>query len=249
MKDPASCFGFLTTAPTSGSLEFDTLTLQARQIQAIDRGKLLMRSSGMAYSFPATFYQQVNSVRLANTASSQEVVLTGFRAGSCKGIQVWVVDSSEDQTIVPATGGGPFVAPYKANPFNYVLPSDLQLSYAGNVIHNYPGASSSQLLDTLFTDVPARFQNSVLYKTPATGTATAWASQAKTTSWIHFPMSQRFEQLSAEYTSVSGLSISNGVMNLSLRTPSAKDTYTLYYVPYYESVLYFHDDGNMDYVF
>jgi hypothetical protein len=249
MKDPASCFGYLTTAPAAGSLEFDTLNLQARQIQAIDRGKLLMRTSEMGYSFPATFFQQVNSVKLANSAVSQEVVLTGFRAGSCKGIHVWVLDTSETQTIVPASGGGPFVAPYSANPFNYVLPSDLQLSYAGNVIHNYTGSSSSQLLDTLFTDVPSRFQNSVLYKTPASGTATAWASQAKTTSWVHFPLSQRFEQLSAEYTSVSGLSISNGVMNLSLKTPAAKDTYQLYYVPYYENVLFFHDSGNMDYVF
>jgi hypothetical protein len=247
MKDPASCFGYLTTAPAAGSLEFDTLNLQARQIQAIDRGKLLMRSSGMAYSFPATFYQQVNSVRLANTAASQEVVLTGFRAGSCKGIHVWVLDTSETQTIVPASGGGPFEAPYSANPFNYVLPSDLQLSYAGNVIHNYTGASSSQLLDTLFTDVPARFQNSVLYIDDSG--SPVWKSQAKTTSWVHFPLSQRFEQLSAEYTSVSGLSISNGVMNLTLKTPAAKDTYQLYYVPYYENVLYFHDDGNMDYVF
>ncbi len=251
MKDPASCFGYLTTAPSAGSLEFDTLNLQARQIQAIDRGKLLMRSSGMAYSFPATFFQQVNSVRLANTAASQEVVLTGFRAGSCKGIHVWVLDTAEGQTTKVAGQVGDFVAPYSANPFNYVLPSDLQLSYAGNVIHNYTGSSSSQLLDTLFTDVPSRFQNSVLFKEPAgtVGPYTAWGSQAKTTSWIHFPLSQRFEQLSAEYTSVSGLSISNGVMNLTLKTPAAKDTYQLYYVPYYENVLYFHDDGNMDYVF
>jgi len=247
MKDPASCFGYLTTAPAAGSLEFDTLNLQARQIQAIDRGKLLMRSSGMAYSFPATFFQQVNSVRLASTAASQEVVLTGFRAGSCKGIHVWVVDTSETQTIIPAGGSTAFEAPYSANPFNYVLPSDLQLSYAGNVIHNYTGASSSQLLDTLFTDVPSRFQNSVLYIDDSG--SPVWKSQAKTTSWVHFPLSQRFEQLSAEYTSVSGLSISNGVMNLTLKTPAAKDTYQLYYVPYYENVLYFHDDGNMDYVF
>ena len=252
MKDPASCFGVGTgiTPPSGGSIIFSDLTLQARQIQAIDRGMLMRRSREVAYSFPCTFWQQANSVALASTADPQEVVLTGFRAGSCKGIHCWIVDTSQTQTIVPSGGATAYVASYRANPFNYVLPSDLQLSYAGNVIHKYPGASSSQLMDTLFTDVPSRFQNSVLYWVPASGGDPAyWDSQAKTTNWIHFPLSQRFEQLSAEYTSVSGLSISNGVMNLSLKTPQAKSTYLLYYVPYYENVLYFHDEGNMDYVF
>jgi hypothetical protein len=251
MKDPASCFGVGTgiTAPAGGSIIFTDLTLQCRQIQAIDRGMLMRRSRDVAYSFPATFFQQVNSVKVQKSSSSQELVLTGFRAGSCKGLHVWVVDEAQNQTVTSLADGTAYVAPYKANPFNYVLPSDLQLSYAGNVIHNYPGASSSQLMDTLFTDVPARFQNSVLFWKP-TGPATgSWDSQAKTTSWVHFPLSQRFEQLSAEYTSVSGLSISNGVMNLTLKTPEEKDSYLLYYVPYYENVLYFHDEGNMDYVF
>ncbi len=248
MKDPASVFTSATGATLApASVLFADLSLQCRQIQAIDRGMLMRRSREVAYSFPATFYQQANSVALASSATSQEVVLTGFRAGSCKGLHVWVLDTDATQTIVPATGGGPFEAPYKANPFNYVLPSDLLLSYAGNVIHNYPGASSSQLMDTLFTDVPSRFENSVLYIDDTA--APVWKSQAKATSWVHFPLSQRFEQLSAEYTSVSGLSISNGVMNLTLRTPQAKSTYVLYYVPYYENVLYFHDEGNMDYVF
>ena len=249
MKDPASVFGVGTgaTAPAPGSVLFTDLTLQCRQIQAIDRGMLMRRSRDVAYSFPATFWQQANSVALSASTAPQEVVLTGFRAGSCKGVHCWIVDTDQAQTVVPPIGGGPFVASYKANPFNYVLPSDLQLSYAGNVIHNYPGASASQLMDTLYADVPARFQNSVLYWDPASGGS--WKSYAKTTSWIHFPLSQRFEQLSAEYTSVSGLSISNGVMNLTLTVPQAKSTYVLYYVPYYENVLYFHDEGNMDYVF
>jgi hypothetical protein len=201
--------------------------LQVRQFAPIDRGQLMKMGDG-AYIYPTVFFQQANSVALANTSASQEIVLTGFRSGSCKGVICWLVDTSDS-----------------VNPNNWILPRDVVLSYAGNVIHNMRGVSS-QALQIYYDDIPSYLTNSIL--TPAAAGSIGFTSAQKTNSWVHLPFSQRFEQLSAEYTSVAGLSIANGVMNLSLRTPSALSTYRLYYVPYYECAMVL-DGGNCEYMF
>ena len=208
---------------------FDEAFLQVRQVNALDRGMLMNISPNVTYAFPTTFFQQANSVNLSSSTDDQEIVLTGFRAGSCKGIHVWMVDTADT-----------------VNTNGFILPRDMELSYAGNVIHRYKGISS-QILDTLYTDVPSYFNNSLL--TAGAGPDPAnWSSVDTITSWVHFPLQQRFEQLSAEFTSVSGLSIANGVMNLRLKTPQAKTTYRLYFVPYYDVALMF-NNGNCEYVF
>jgi len=216
-----------TTNPTYPS-GFDEAYLQIRQINPIDRGMLMNISPNVSYAFPTTFFQQENSVNLANTALDQEIVLTGFRSGSCKGIHVWLVDTADD-----------------ANVNGFVLPRDLELSYAGNVIHKYRGVSS-QILDTLYTDVPSYFNNTII--SADASPATTWSATDTISSWVHFPLQQRFEQLSAQFTSVTGLGVANGVMNLRLKTPSAKSTWRLYYVPYYDVALML-NNGNCEYVF
>lgn len=204
---------------------FKEAYLQVRQINAIDRGELWKISPSVSYGFPTTFFQQVNSVGLANTASDQEIVLTGFRSGSCKGIHCWMVDETDT-----------------SNPFRFILPRDMVLSYAGNVIHNYKGVSSS-LLDTLFVDCPSYFNNVVI-----TDAGSTWTVAPEVSYWTHFPLSQRFEQLSAEYTETTGLGVANGLMNLRLKTPDARSSYKLYYVPYYSTALLF-NNGTCEYVF
>jgi hypothetical protein len=207
---------------------FDEAYLQVRQVNPIDRGQLMTISPNVSYAFPTTFFQQVNSVSLSNTTDPQEIVLTGFRSGSCKGIHCWLIDTADD-----------------VNYNGFVLPRDMELSYAGNVIHRYKGVSS-QILDTLYTDVPSYFNNSIL--TADAAPATTWSASDVISSWTHFPLQQRFEQLSAEFTSVSGLGIANGVMNLRLTTPSGKSTWRLFFVPYYDVALMF-NNGNCEYVF
>jgi len=219
--------GTSATDTTGAHPSWSDAYLQVRQFQPIDRGQLMTPADG-AYVYPTVFFQQVNSVQLANTASSQEVVLTGFRSGSCKGVVCWLEDTSD-----------------LTNPNNWVLPRDVVLSYAGNVIHNFKGVSS-QALQIYYDDIPSYLTNSIL--TPAVAPAIGFTSASKTSSWIHLPFSQRFEQLSAEYTSVAGLSIANGVMNLSLRTPSASASYRLYYMPYYECAMVL-ENGNCEYMF
>lgn len=204
---------------------FEEAYIQVRQINPIDRGMLMNISPSTSYAFPTTFFQQDNSISLSNTDGDQEVVLTGFRAGSCKGIHCWLVDTADTTNV-----------------FQFYAPRDMELSYAGNIIHKYKGVSS-QIMDTLYTDVPSYFNNAML-----TGAGGAWTATETLSVWTHFPLQQRFEQLSAEFTSVSGLGIANGVMNLRLKTPDARSTWRLYFVPYYDVALMF-NNGNCEYVF
>lgn len=222
LKNPAAIFATTGSAFALPSA-WANAYLQVRQINAVDRGQLMKMDS--TYAFPCTFFQQANSVSLSSSEVSQEVVLTGFRSGSCKGVHVWVVDTSDT-----------------ANPNAFVDVRDLELSYAGNVIHKYNGVSAD-ILDTLYTDVPSYIDNPSLAVVGG-----AWTSTDAVSSWVHFPLQQRFEQLSAEFTEVSGMGISNGVMNLRLTTPTAKNSYRLYYVPYYSSAIVMHQ-GQAEYFF
>jgi hypothetical protein len=235
LKAPSAVIAAITgTAGQSVPDKWYSAYLQVRQINAVDRGQLMGMSS--TYAFPCTFFQQANSVQLNASTDPQEVVLTGFRSGSCKGIHVWVVDTTAFAGV--GTGQNP-------NPNAFVAVRDLELSYAGNVIHKYNGVSA-QILDTLFTDVPSYIDNPTLAL--ADGGA-SWAAPVDgVSSWVHFPLSQRFEQLSAEFTDVSGMGISNGVMNLRLTTPASKTTYRLYYVPYYSSAIVM-SQGQAEYMF
>lgn len=226
----SSSVGALPSTTNNG---WDDAYVQVRQINALDRGQLEKISPSHRYGFPITFYQQVNSVNLQSTASSQAVNLTGFQSGSCRGIYVWCVDTSDTDVA-----NGNIV-----NPNQFVSLRDLQLSYQGNVLHDYRGISGTAL-DVLFTTTPSLLQNSVLESTGAT----TWTSYPAVSYFTHFPMQQRFEQLSSEYVDVKGVYVANGIMNLTLTTPEAKSSYKLYYMPYYSAALHMHQ-GAVEYVF
>ncbi len=209
--------------------------VQVRQINALDRGQLEKPSASSRYGFPITFYQQVNSVNLQPSSSSQTVNLTGFQSGSCRGIYVWCVDTD---TTTDA----------KYNPNQFVNLRDMQLSYQGNVLHDYRGISGTAL-DVLFTTTPSLINNSVLSAGAATTDPTlAWTSAPEIDYFVHFPMQQRFEGLSGQYMDVKGVYVANGLMNLTLVTPAAKSTYKLFYMPYYGAALMMHQ-GAAEYVY
>lgn len=233
LKPIASVFSKNTLfTGTYGTLPgaWDDAYVQVRQINALDRGLLEKPSASSRYGFPITFYQQVNSVNLQSSVTSQAVNLTGFQSGSCRGIYVWCVDTSDE-----------------LNPNRFVNLRDLQLSYQGNVLHDFRGISATSL-DVLFTTTPALLQNSVLTPVATSSAAAAWTSAPEVDYFVHFPLQQRFEQLSAEYCDVKGVYVANGLMNLILTTPAAKTSYKLYYMPYYGAALMMHQ-GAVDYVF
>lgn len=205
---------------------------QVRQIHANDGG-MLMRpmGAGAGYSFPLkAFYQNEIQVRLDNSADQQSVVLTGFRAGDVRSIFFWIEDTSD-----------------ALNPYNWVLPRDVQLLYNGTVYQNYKG-TSSEIWDLMASDVPANFNNSVLSQSGSGVAATAFDSAAALTKWVNMPFSQVYEQLSGTHLMVHGKKIENAVVNLLLTTPQAKSTYVLHVVYAYNSLL-FMSAGSAEYIF
>jgi len=222
--------GVVGTLPTAWSDAY----VQIRQINALDRGQLEKPSASSRYGFPITFYQQVNSVNLQSSSSSQAVNLTGFQSGSCRGIYVWCVDTDTNTNA-------------KYNPNQFVNLRNMQLSYQGNVLHDYRGISGTAL-DVLFTTTPSLINNSVLTPVATSVADDAWGSAPEIDYFVHFPFQQRYEGLSGEYLDCKGVYVANGLMNLTLTTPSAKSTYKMYYMPYYSAALMMHQ-GACEYVF
>jgi len=205
---------------------------QVRQIHAHDAGALMRpMGAGAGYSFPLkSFYQNEIQVQLQSSAASQSVVLTGFRAGDVRSIFFWIEDTSD-----------------ALNPYNWVLPRDVQLLYNGTVYQNYKG-TSSQIWDLMGSDVPSMVLNSVITETGNTDPDLAFSSEAKYTQWVNMPFSQVYEQLSGSHLMVRGKMIENAVVNLQLTTPEAKSSYVLHVVYSYNALL-FMSAGSSEYVF
>jgi len=225
----SSCIGFAGLVPPPTELE--DAWFQVRQVHAADMGQLMRpMGAGSGYSFPLkSFYQNEIIVPLKNTTSDQPVVLTGFRSGDVRSIFCWVEDTADI-----------------SNPYNFVLPRDVQLIYNGTVYQNYKG-TSSQIWDLMGSDVPSNFSNSVLTANGAAG----WTSVNKRSNWINLPFSQIYEQLSASHLMVHGKKIENAVVNMNLSIPAAggsADRYRLHVVYSYNALL-FCSAGSAEYIF
>lgn len=220
----ATGFVGAATAP----IKLESAWFQVRQVHAADMGQLMRpMGAGAGYSYPLkAFYQNEIKVALQNSAASQSVVLTGFRAGDVRSIFCWLEDTSDSD-----------------NPYNWVLPRDVQLIYNGTVYQNYKG-TSSQIWDLMASDVPSNFNNSVLTDNGVAG----WSSEPVRTNWINLPFSQVYEQLSGTHLMVRGKMIENAVVNMQLTTPQAKSTYVLHVVYAYNALL-FESAGSAEYVF
>ena len=129
-----------------------------------------------AYAFPCTFVQQVQRINLNSSASSQSVVLTGFRSGEVKSIHCWLTRTS-DVAGSPAAG-------QVNNPFYWELPSSVQMLYAGDIYARYDNFSSP-LWNLINGDKAPAFNN--VYVTPTTTVQTPSALLAQ---WVELPFAQ-----------------------------------------------------------
>jgi hypothetical protein len=205
---------------------------QTKMVHAMDAGALMRpMGNGAGYSFPLkAFYQNQIDVPLTNTTANQSITLTGFRAGDVRSIFFWIEDTSDT-----------------LNPYNWVLPRDVQLLYNGTVYQNYKGVSS-QMWDLMGSDVPSMVLNSVITRTASNDPDLAFTSTAKFSQWVNLPFSQIYEQLSGCHLMVRGKMIENAVVNLLLKTPEAKSTYVLHVVYSYNALL-FMSAGSSEYIF
>jgi len=223
-----SIFSTLSSAIPPSS--FSSAYFQVKQVMMNDSGDLLSRRENLnekAYSYPVTFYQQEYSQQVSGSTSYQ-INLTGFRSGEVKNVIMWVTKNS-DQT-------GTLI-----NPFNLILPGNINMTYNGDIIYLTQGSSS------LFFDMVSSHQwpgvsNSILSVVGA-----SFNSSPVNSYYVTLPFAQFYDQVSGVNTLVHGKQISNAIVNLSFTLPDTS-AYTCHFQYLYNSTLLF-NKGSTDYVF
>ena len=243
----ASIFSYGTTGALSNapsSLAFGEFVVQ--QVLLENQGDALARRVDMsshALSYPLTFRQQEVAIPVASGAtlsagSAQSVTLTGFRSGEVKEIHVWL---TADSANTPAQGGSSCIL----NPFLWYAPSDIIMTYAGEV-YARGDKDSMKLLNLVNGRIPPVANDVALSQV---GGAVAYTTPALP-SWSILPFGQSYDNLTAHSTYMAGKPITNGIVNLSFSIPAGapSSTYTLHVTYVYNAVLTF-SQGTCDYVF
>ena len=185
-----------------------------------------------AYAFPAEFVQQQQTIALANTADPQSVVLTGFRSGEVKSIQIWLTDTANLTGAV-------------VNPWNWSLPTTVEMTYAGDIYARFDSQSST-LWNMLNGSKYPGFSSVAL--SDAGAGATNFTSVSQVSTYVELPFAQSFVDEDAHHVLVHGKPITNGIVNLLLQTPDARATWVLNVSYVYNTTLLM-SQGTADYVF
>jgi hypothetical protein len=199
--------------------------------------------------YPLTYYQQEIQLPLLSNSTS----ITGIKEGQCRGLYMSFVPKT-----VPVNSAG---VNTNANATTFFQVSNLTLTYNGVVIHRFPGVSSSQMLDTLYSDVSGFYETKKYINATAAG-AIGFIEKPNDplaiSSYVHAPFAQRFEQFSgmSEMTLMNGISLGAGSIQVAFDKIFDEDgneispaDVTLRVVPYLVSALSFSANGDIEYVF
>jgi hypothetical protein len=213
---------------------------QVQQVMLNNQNDALARRLDMsvnAYAFPAEFVQQKQVVPLANTASSQSVVLTGFRSGEVKAIEIWLTRDVDTAGSSPSSG---LASGY--NPFNWYAPSSVVMTYAGDVYARYENGTGA-LWNLVNGNKSPAFDNVAI-----AGAGGAITPSSVLSQWVELPFAQTLVDEDSHYTLVHGKPITNGIINLDIVTPSAQADWKLNISYVYNTTLVF-SAGTCDYVY
>jgi hypothetical protein len=163
---------------------------------------------------------------LSATTTSQSVVLTGFRAGEVREIQIFLTKAGLN------------------NPNEYRIPDAVTVLYAGTIYANYANGAAAMwnLLDG--TARSAAEQSALA---AVGGGGGAMTSAPVLSEWTELPFAQPTGNDYDGEILVHGKQITNGIVNLQVQTPSA-DAYTLHVVYVYNCTLSF-SKGSADLIF
>ena len=218
---------------------------QVQQVMFNNQGDALARRVDLAtkaYAFPCEFVQQEVNIGIpagVTPAQPQNLVLTGFRSGEIKSIEVWLADNADTAGASSSSGSATGYSP-----FNWYPPSSVEMVYAGDIYARYDNGvgqlfnlingNKSPAFDTIKTSVAA-----------GAPVATPFLAQ-----WLSLPFAQTLVDEDAHYILVHGKPITNGIVNLNnLVVPyesSAGWTLRISYV--YNTTLLF-SQGTCDYTF
>lgn len=225
----------LGVPPTAG---LSSAQFQVQQVILNNQADALARRVDMAenaYAFPCEFVQQVQRISLSNGSSwsSGSVVLTGFRAGEVKSIQIWLTKDGDTSDIT----GTRIVNPFLWYPIQSVV-----MTYAGDIYAQYQSGAGN-LWNLINGNKSPVVDNSQLGFSGGAFTSTPFTSY-----WLELPFAQTFEGEGDMNTLVHGKSITNGIVNLQLSAYTAATDWTLNVSYVYNSTLLF-SQGTVDFVF
>lgn len=188
---------------------FDIGYFQVQQSMLDDQQDSLARRVDMnshfyALALPSFDQQKVVIPVTVKNSSLQPYTLTGFRNGSLRNIQLWLTADVDN----PIGGVG------AKNPFQWWLPDQVTVIYAGTIYANYLNGSSA-----LWNLLNGRQQPSAnnIYQEPLNDDYVAVNSL---TSWVELPFAQPHVQESTTNVLVHGIEVRNGIINLQLSLPA-----------------------------
>lgn len=237
---------FWTTAITGGAspaavpvpAAFDVAYFRVEQLVMNDRAMSLASRVDLnthSYTMPLPDFDQQEQVipLTVSTLAPQSVVLTGFRAGEVKKLQIWLTKDSD------AVGGG---AGAPQNPGKWYIPTSIEALYAGVIYSQYQNGES-KMWNLLDGTAPAAVDASLLTRTGDTITSTPYVQE-----WVELPFSQPTGNDYDGEVLVHGKEITNGIVNLSVATPTAATDYKLHVAYCYNASVSF-SRGSADLIF
>jgi hypothetical protein len=198
-----------------------------------------------AYAFPCEFVQQESTLSLRNTLAPQNVVLTGFRSGEVKSIEVWLTDDNDTAGSTSTVGSADGYTPN-----SWFAPASVEMLYAGDVYARYNNGVG-QLFNLINGNKSPAFDT---VRMGQTAEVTVYPIP-RLAQWLSLPFAQTLVDEDAHYILVHGKPITNGIINLNnLVVPylsGGSETaggWTMHISYVYNATLLF-SQGSCDYVF
>jgi hypothetical protein len=230
--------------------QLDSAFFQVQQIMFNNMGDALARRvdlSSKAYAFPCEFVQQkvvINNLQFDPLGLNQPqntVVLSGFRAGQVKSIQIWCT-SNEDTIVSPTARNGRAYQPQK-----WYAPVSVEMLYAGDIYARYNNGVG-QLFNLLNSNKASAVNTVSIVPTPF---GIANPPNAHVSQWLELPFAQPLCDEDAHFILLHGKAITNGIINLNnliLQSVPSPSGWTLNISYVYNCTILF-SQGSCDYVF
>ena len=224
----------------AGCSSLSSANFQVQQVMLDNQGDALARRvdlSTKAYAFPTEFVQQEVAIELFNSTNPQAVVLSGFRAGSVKSLDIWLIDKADQ---VP---GGSNTRAY--NPAAFRVPTSVEMLYAGDIYAKYDNGVG-QLFNLINSDKASAFDIAFV----EVGASVIQPPTPFLSQWLSLPFSQPMCDSDEHFTLVSGKAITNGIINLNnLVVPYVSTVGWTLKVSYIYNCTMLFSQGSVDYCF
>ena len=243
LYNPGTIWTNTTGAPLPAQCQALSLAqFQVQQVMFNNQGDALARRVDLAtkaYAFPCEFVQQETQLNLVNSLAPQSVVLTGFRSGEVKSIEVWLTDNSDTLSAGPTLGSSTGYSPTVL-----YAPVSCNMLYAGDIYARYDNGVG-QLFNLINGNKASAFDS--VSSEVVTG---AILPSPKLSQWLSLPFAQTLVDEDSHYILVHGKPITNGIVNLAnIVVPYVSPSGWTMHISYVYNTTLLFSQGTCDFVF